>query len=92
MIYFCGYMEEGCLALLDYSSKTSSLFIFHSPSFIIGYLLSCRTFALFICISYMIYMEYAYDIYGNMAFKTTHNKDENLPQFMKSPQLIFSHN
>ena len=28
----------------------------------------------------------------NMAFKTTHNKDESLPQFMKSPQLIFSHN
>ena len=27
-----------------------------------------------------------------MAFKTTHNKDESLPQFMKSPQLIFSHN
>ena len=27
----------------------------------------------------------------NMAFKTTHNKDESLPQFMKSPQLIFSH-
>ena len=26
-----------------------------------------------------------------MAFKTTHNKDESLPQFMKSPQLIFSH-
>ena len=22
----------------------------------------------------------------NMAFKTTHNKDESLPQFMKSPQ------
>ena len=28
----------------------------------------------------------------DMAFKTTHNKDESLPQFMKSPQLIFSHN
>ena len=28
----------------------------------------------------------------HMAFKTTHNKDESLPQFMKSPQLIFSHN
>ena len=27
----------------------------------------------------------------DMAFKTTHNKDESLPQFMKSPQLIFSH-
>jgi len=27
----------------------------------------------------------------NMAFKTSHNKDESLPQFMKSPQLIFSH-
>ena len=26
----------------------------------------------------------------HMAFKTTHNKDESLPQFMKSPQLIFS--
>ena len=26
----------------------------------------------------------------DMAFKTTHNKDESLPQFMKSPQLIFS--
>ena len=23
-----------------------------------------------------------------MTFKTTHNKDESLPQFMKSPQLI----
>ena len=32
-----------------------------------------------------------YDLY-NMAFKTTHNKDESLPQFMKSSQLIFSHN
>ena len=30
--------------------------------------------------------------FANMAFKTTHNKDESLPQFMKSPQLIFSHN
>ena len=29
--------------------------------------------------------------FQNMAFKTTHNKDESLPQFMKSPQLIFSH-
>ena len=28
---------------------------------------------------------------NDMAFKTTHNKDESLPQFMKSPQLIFSH-
>ena len=27
----------------------------------------------------------------HMAFKTTHNKDESLPQLMKSPQLIFSH-
>ena len=27
-----------------------------------------------------------------MAFKATHNKDESLPQFMKSPQLKFSHN
>ena len=27
----------------------------------------------------------------HMAFKTTHNKDESLPQFLKSPQLIFSH-
>ena len=24
----------------------------------------------------------------HMAFKNTHNKDESLPQFMKSPQLI----
>ena len=28
----------------------------------------------------------------HMAFKATHNKDESLPQFMKSPQFIFSHN
>ena len=28
----------------------------------------------------------------DMAFKTTHNKDKSLPQFMKSPQLIVSHN
>ena len=33
---------------------------------------------------------YADPIYY-MAFKTTHNKYESLPQFMKSPQLIFSH-
>ena len=28
----------------------------------------------------------------HMAFKATHSKDESLPQFMKSPQLIFFHN
>ena len=45
----------------------------------------------FLCHDWFVFQNQEWDI-KNMAFKTTHNKDESLPQFMKSPQLIFSHN
>ena len=48
----------------------------------------------FFCCRYVFNFAIIFRLVGgffDMAFKTTHNKDESLPQFMKSPQLIFSH-
>ena len=66
-------------------------FFYHCFVYFLTQMFSAFPYFYHSCLSSLIIGLMFSDIIWHMAFKTTHNKDESLPQFMKSPQLIFSH-